>query len=213
MIVPNLETNPNPLTIKTQDSSGNEVTLANINLNSAKVLQSATYTEPIITNGPQSISLPYPTYTINFTNDLDLQLPVIDYIGVGTSDGVISNGIVINTSNMTYNNTSSVIYPTVSAGGAIVSLKIFNSTDNPYYEFRYTRTSSGSSNINVPSFSYYHIFSAASGANNYCFLAGYMPDDENRLVLFNILDNNNTEANSSIFSVYKRVALCSIDSS
>lgn len=184
-------------------------------MNSAKVLQSATYTDPIITNGPQSISLPYPTYTLNFTTDVDQVLPVIDYVALmkyESNDVSNTLAFVINSGNMLYNDSSSsVIYPTVPVEGALFSLYVDNS-NNPFYRIQFGRNtkSTSTTDLAVRPKTYYYVFGDVGGYTQ-CGLFGYLPSDSNRVVLFRFSDLNPVDNSQNLIYIYKRVCLCSID--
>lgn len=212
MIVPNLETNPNPITITTTNTDGEQVTLANVNLNSAKVLQSATYTDPIVTNGTQSISLPYPAYTINFTTDIDQVLPVIDYVALTNDNGLVdtNNAYELNSENLLYNDSNNVKYPSIPAGGSLFNIKSV-SGNNPYYILSYYRNSNSgtTTQFGVLSNSYYVVFSNSSYTA--CSLFGFPPDEDRRVVYLNLIETSYTDNNPSRFYLYKRLCLCSID--
>lgn len=167
----------------TEKSTGQQITIARINPNNARVLTQIQYNDAITTNGEQTINLPMPAQSVKFTVDVDgVNLPIpCSRFFVGQSELlVLQNPITTNA--FTYTNQPVEVSNTVSTRNFTITI----TEEQTYYVISYDYVySTNASSTWVPGGCwYYHgTFAGGSGITSLelCLLAS-TSDNPSRIV-------------------------------
>lgn len=187
------------------DDDGNEVIVSNINANSAKVLATAVWSDPITDIGAQSISLPYPAYTINFNVVPQNLVPIVTQMGRFD----INNNLVGNMKPLyEFNKLNSSYTNVLPTGYYCIYIRTLTGPDR--YSVRLLLNNSAQQmSLNLEAGDYY-ISGLINNSVSFNFF-GITPTDENLQAMFSVQDNNTTDNIMTVVEIYKNMALFSFE--
>lgn len=179
----------------TEKSTGQQITVAQINPNNARVLTQIQYNDPITANGEQTINLPMPSQSVKFTVNVDgVALPIeCTRFFVGQSDQLVVP-VAINTNQFTYTATDTQIPNT----NGVLNYNIILVQDNTHWLLGYDHVSGTGAASTIPGGSWYYHGTYNPPANSeitslpYCLIASASSNPDR--ILGGIVDTLNSSS-------------------